>query len=181
MFGAAGVCLTMPLPAATVFDAPVGRESLLDSRMVLPGGLSGSGRIPAMALDWSSHYLASSNLSNPSGIPAAVRFDDQGSHRHSPWPLIFESTLNSGFDSGFAPAWGKIYLKGGQCRNQAFWPCFLELTAHPGSLHGLRGDPYTAIPEPGTFLLLGTGMLALGLWTRRRRRSPVPRGAAPLP
>jgi len=77
-----------------------------------------------------------------------------------------------------APVWGDFYAKDGktdQVDNAAWNTGFLD--ADPldapanGSLddHLLVPDTYTTpVPEPGTLLLLGTGLASAGAWSRTR-------------
>lgn len=74
------------------------------------------------------------------------------------------------FFSARNPVWGNFYAKKA---NDGLWNLGLE-TAHSSSGNTLyfvpRPDtdsPAGQIPEPGTLLLLGAGLLALGLIRRR--------------
>ena len=77
-----------------------------------------------------------------------------------------------------APVWGDFYVKDGKTdgSDNAAWNTGfldadpLDLPAN-GSLnnHALVPDTYTTpVPEPGTLLLVGTGLASAGAWGRKR-------------
>ena len=73
---------------------------------------------------------------------------------------------NISFDGFVLQFWAPGWQAPGQTQQFVFWfdPRVLNVTSF-----GIR-QVATTVPEPGTLILLGTGMAALGAGARRRRR-----------
>lgn len=128
-------------------------------------------------------FSDSSGASNE-GMPGAlygIKVNRKGSTTNNPFVFTLVTPK--------APVWGDFYAKDGDTQvtlpdgtkqnvtnyvyNAGFSnPDPLDAPAN-GTIgyHILRPDTQTAIPEPGTILLLGSGFAVLGLWSGKRRNN----------
>lgn len=123
-------------------------------------------------------HLGSIEFGDKDGITSAVKFDDLGNHQRSPLQLTFASP--------FGPTWGDIYLKSGRWSLQnaglgqeATSTRMLDFIAAPGSASGPPVEPYAVVPEPGSGLLMGAWLLALGVRALRENGLRTSRGSSP--
>lgn len=81
------------------------------------------------------------------------------------------TTVTFGFTSTHAPVWGDFYAKDGRTDGQevyAYNTGFLDPDTKDGKHIVVPDGQGIILPEPGTMILLGLGLLGLGIMVRKR-------------